>query len=852
MKPTAADWPELLRLLEQAQAHDETALPQWLASLPAPRQQQLQALLDQRRSIETQHFLEQPARLLAAGDAGGPAMSAGQRVGPWRLLQEIGRGGMAWVWLAERADGHGQRRVALKLPRLGWAPGLAERMARERDILATLEHPNIARLYDAGVDEQGRPWLALEYVQGQPIDTCAKAGALTVHQRVALLLQVCDAVAYAHSRLAIHRDLKPANILVTEAGQVKLLDFGIAKLVQAEGWAAQQTALTELAGTAMTLRYASPEQLRGEPLGTASDVYSLGVVAYELLAGASPYGAPGDAAALRALIERGDLPLASAVAQDSEARQALSGDLDAVLARAMSLQPRQRYAHVAALAQELQQVLAGRPVTARRRHAAERLWRQVQRSRAPLLAAAGVVAALTLGLGLGPTSLVLAVAAAGTAAALIQARRAQRSRTVADAATRRAELVRDTLLQVFNVGHWPQDGRRAHEITLKEALDQVRHRLSVTMAHLPADQAIVLDAVAAVYEQLDLAPDSLALLDQALAALDAAGTADAAHQPLRLRLLKRRLSAAFMHQRFEGFDSVLARLEMLLDSQAGTDNTDRLGGERAAALYYRVRRQQMLGPIDVAEVAAKLTRAESLYARHAPAEPTRQHALSLAVQALLALDRLDEAERLASTQLELSRRAPDSAASVGNALSVRGAVRLRQQRWLAAREDLQGAHADYLKHSGPEHMLTAQNEVFLGHAIVGGGEVTEGLAIARRGAAVICKLRSGQPKEAQTLERLAAAELQAGEVAAALATLRRALAVWQAHPDLAATLRAEALALAAVALATLEQADEAATLLQELDAVLADAAPASPRHQMLRTRAADALLALRARKSAPA
>jgi eukaryotic-like serine/threonine-protein kinase len=847
MKPTAADWPELLRLLEQAQKHDEAALPNWLASLPDRQQHQLRALLEQRRSIETQHFLEQPARLPLAGEAPAAGLSPGQRVGPWRLLHEIGRGGMAWVWLAERADGQGQRRVALKLPRLGWQQGLAERMARERDILATLEHPHIARLYDAGVDEQGRPWLALEYVQGQPIDAYAQARALTVHQRVALLLQVCDAVAYAHSRLAIHRDLKPGNILVTESGQVKLLDFGIAKLVQAEGWAAPQTALTELVGTAMTLRYASPEQLRGEPLGTGSDIYSLAVVAYELLAGVSPYGAPRDAAALRAVIERGDLPLASAVAQGAPARRALGGDLDVVLARALSPYPRQRYAHVAALAQELQHVLAGQPVVARRRHLAERLRRRVQRSRTPLLVVAVLVAAGVTGFGLGTTSLVLAVAAAGTAAAWVQARRAQRSRTLADAATRRAELVRDTLLQVFNVAHWPQDGRRAHEITVKEALDQVRQRLSATMLHLPADQAVVLDAMAAVYEQLDLAEDSFALLDQALTVLSAVDAADPAHRPLRLRLLKRRLSAAFMHQRFEGFDRVLAEFELQLDADADGSAAESPGGERAAALYYRVRRQQMLGPIDAAEVARKLTQAEALYARHAPADPTRQHALSLAVQALLALDRLDEAERLATTQLELSRRAPDSAASVGNALSVRGAVRLRQQRWAAACEDLQGAHADYLKHSGPEHMLTAQNEVFLGHAIVGSGDAARGLAIARRGAAMIGQLRSGQPKEAQTLERLAAAELQAGDATAALATLRRALAVWQAHPDLVATMRAEALALAAVALAALEQADEAAAMLHELDAVLATAAPASPRHRMLRTRAADACGGLQSR-----
>ena len=211
-------------------------------------------------------------------------LQPGALVGPYRLLRELGIGGMGAVWLAERADGTLKRQVALKLPRAAWSRGLAERMARERDILASLEHPHIARLYDAGTDAQGRPFLALEYVEGQPIDVYCHERALNIPARLQLLLQVAHAVAFAHSRLVIHRDLKPSNILVTADGQVRLLDFGIAKLM--EGDRTQETQLTQLAGRALTLDYASPEQIRGEPIGTASDVYSLGVVAYELLAGA--------------------------------------------------------------------------------------------------------------------------------------------------------------------------------------------------------------------------------------------------------------------------------------------------------------------------------------------------------------------------------------------------------------------------------------------------------------------------------------------------------------------------------------------------------------------------------------
>ena len=193
---------------------------------------------------------------------------------------------MSTVWLAEHADGRFRRRVALKLARTAWDHSFSERLNRERNILESLEHPHIARFLDAGQDEADRPYMVLEHVDGQAIDAYCEEHRLGIRERLRLLLQVCEAVAYAHTQLVIHRDLKPANILVTPQGQVKLLDFGIAKLM--EGDRTSETALTALSGRALTLDYASPEQIRGEALGTASDVYSLGVVAFELLTGARP------------------------------------------------------------------------------------------------------------------------------------------------------------------------------------------------------------------------------------------------------------------------------------------------------------------------------------------------------------------------------------------------------------------------------------------------------------------------------------------------------------------------------------------------------------------------------------
>ncbi|WP_377155418.1 serine/threonine-protein kinase [Roseateles sp. UC29_93] len=321
----------------------------------------LRALLAHQAEVETDDFLDTLPRLFAAdGPADRPlpfdGVLPGSSVGAYRLIAEIGRGGMGTVWLAERADGLMHRRVALKLPRLVWGDSLAERMDREREILETLEHEHIARLYDAGIDAQGRPFLAMEHVDGVPIDAYCRDRALSVRERVALLLQVMAAVGHAHARLVVHRDLKPSNILVTPDGKVKLLDFGIAKLL--EGDSTQRTALTEFSGRALTLDYASPEQIRGDPLGTASDVYSLGVVAYEVLAGVRPYRLKrGSAAELEEVIASADVPRASNIASadsassastasgssdpwaDRSLRRQLRGDLDAILDHALKKSP---------------------------------------------------------------------------------------------------------------------------------------------------------------------------------------------------------------------------------------------------------------------------------------------------------------------------------------------------------------------------------------------------------------------------------------------------------------------------------------------------------------------------------
>jgi serine/threonine protein kinase len=273
-------WATLSRLLDEALDLGPVERRRWLEQL-GPEHETLRPRL--RQLLDREHA--DGAGLLAATlPKFTPAADPWplEAIGPYRILRRLGEGGMGAVWLAHRTDGMTRRLVALKLPRVSWTRGLAERMAQEREILASLDHQHIARLYDAGITSEGQPFLAIEYVDGRPLDEYAKVHHLGIRPRLALFLQIARAVAHAHARLIVHRDLKPSNILVTDAGDVKLLDFGIAKLLDDERAGVGDTPLTEASGRPLTPDYASPEQITGEPLSIASDIYSLGVLLFEL------------------------------------------------------------------------------------------------------------------------------------------------------------------------------------------------------------------------------------------------------------------------------------------------------------------------------------------------------------------------------------------------------------------------------------------------------------------------------------------------------------------------------------------------------------------------------------------
>jgi eukaryotic-like serine/threonine-protein kinase len=348
---------------------------------------------------------------------GSPAegLAPGDRAGPWRIVRELGEGGMGSVHLAERDDGQYRAQAAIKVVRGGQGGDLVRRFRAERQILAGLDHPNVARLLEGGSTPEGRPWLALEYVDGVPLDAFCDGGMLPVEARVGLFLQLCEAVEYAHRKLVVHRDIKPGNVLVTAEGVPKLLDFGIAKLLEPmEGEEGPTATLTHL--RVMTPAYASPEQVRGEPVTTATDVYGLGLLLYELLSGTPAQNLTGSS---QAEVEREvctqEPPRPSSRVSPETARargtspdrlrRTLAGDLDNIVLTALRKEPDRRYASVAALADDLRRWQEGLPVLARGNPWGYRAGKFVRRRAVPLAAASVAIVAFLVTIGFYTTRL---------------------------------------------------------------------------------------------------------------------------------------------------------------------------------------------------------------------------------------------------------------------------------------------------------------------------------------------------------------------------------------------------------------------------------------------------------------
>ncbi len=487
--PAAERWATLSNLLGQALAcgagEREVFLDDACAGDAALRAD-LEELLEAHFAAEAEkRFETSPFDLLPYAPHETDEISGLEKIGPYRLVREVGRGGMGTVWLGERADEQFEQRVAIKLLSGGWLPDDRLRRFRvEQQVLARLQHPHIARLYDGGVTENGQPYIVMEFIDGVPIT--AYCEGLDIEKKLALFCAVCEAVQYAHQNLVVHRDLKPSNILVTPEGKVKLLDFGIAKLLGTENEPDAGVAPTRTGLMPMTPEYAAPEQVRGEAITTATDVYALGIVLYELLTGERPYSLQGRSPAEieRAVCEVAPLrPSAVASRKKEDGGRApvahkLEGDLDTVVMKALEKDPARRYVSAEALEADLSRHVSGLPVLARPATASYRAQKFVSRHRAGVAATVLVTLALLSAVGIS----------------VRQARLAEIERN-------KAVQVSAFLQDMLAAPDPYQDGREVRVVTV---LDRTAEKIETTLRGQPEVEAAVRHTLGATYHELGL------------------------------------------------------------------------------------------------------------------------------------------------------------------------------------------------------------------------------------------------------------------------------------------------------------------------------------------------------------
>ncbi len=556
---TPAELQRLSALLDQALDLAPADRADWLAALQgddATLSTALRELLARHTTKETADLLDSgPAFTLPASPGTGAEFQAGDRIGPFRLIEPLGRGGMGEVWRAERDDGQLKRQVALKLPMLAARRSvLAQRFARERDILGALAHPHIARLYDAGIADDGQPWLALEVIDGQPIDAWCNAQNLDARACIELMLQVLQAVQHAHANLVIHRDLKPGNVLVTPQGQAMLLDFGIAKLLAEDEAEGEETELTRVGGRAMSLQHAAPEQISGAPISIATDVWALGALLYGLLAGRLPF-MQGTRSVLEQQILHDDPPRPSvhggALRTLSRSR---AGELDTIVLKALKKLPAERYATVNALADDLQRWLDHEPVQAQPDSRWYRTSRFVARNKAAVATAAAVTA----------------VVIAASAISIRQAQVAQQQTRIAQTEARTAQAVQEFLEGIFKANSGDQaDPIKARQRTAKELLDEGAARIEKGLADAPEAKLRVVALLSDMYADMGDYQQQVALRRTAVALTDRAYPG---HTPQRARALAGLASALVASAKLSEANQVLRQAQDIVDRNPAVDD----------------------------------------------------------------------------------------------------------------------------------------------------------------------------------------------------------------------------------------------------------------------------------------
>jgi len=709
---------------------------------------------------------------LAARADDPPPASAGTLIGRYRVLREIGRGGMAVVYLAERADGEFRQQVALKLIRGTDTDEAVRRFLRERQIMALATHLNVARLLDGGATPDGRPYFVMEHVDGQPIDAYCDARRLGVTQRLALFLQVAEAVAYAHRNLVVHRDIKPGNILVTAEGVVKLLDFGIARYLGED-----DDGLTRTGYGVMTPEFASPEQIAGHRVTTASDVFQLGLLLCWLLTGRmarrvrrarepgrvqpEALEAPRRPSSLLARSQAAspeDTPLEEigprrGTSTDALRRQ-ISGDLDNIISMALRAEPERRYGTVDQLAEDLRRSLRGLPVSAHADSLAYRTGKFVRRHR--------------VGVGLAAASGILLAAFAGALA--VQAGRIARERDRANREAAAAAQVAEFLVGLFEIS---DPGKaRGETITAREVLDKGAREISASLDDQPEVRARMALTMGRVYQNLGLYEQAMPLLRDALA------TNRTALGPDHPEVVKSLGAVAWLLESEGKFDDAEPLYREALDVARRTlqSGDPRLGialNNMGLNCYRKGRHAE----------AESLLREAIAAQRPAGSGPEAELADKLGNLALVrgVLGDLDEAEQLDREALEIRRRIyGDKHPHVAISLDSLGRIQFDHKRYDAAialhREALDMRRAIF----GPEHPEVSQSLNNLGAVYYAKGDYEEARTIWEQLVALDRKLLGdAHPDYAVGEQNLGSLLLKMGRPEEAAPHLETALAVYR-------------------------------------------------------------------------
>jgi len=695
------------------------------------------------RRIEDSAVLAEVESLLRAASAAGgflatppkpaaeelPAEGLGVRLGAWRIIRLIGRGGMGEVYEASRADGNFEQRVAIKLLQREAAAQMV-RFQAERQILARLEHPGIARLYDGGVTEDGRPFMVMEFVEGRPITEYCQITQATFEQRLALFTQVCDAVAYAHRNLIVHRDLKPSNILVTPGGAVKLLDFGIAKLLDA-----QRARVTQAAATPMTPICAAPEQLTGGAVATATDVYALGLLLFELLCGTHAWMGSDTPVlqAMRTVLQRP----APSLSKTAESRpnapvpvRLLRGDLDAIVAKSLRKEPGDRYATVAAMKLDVERSRRGEPVEAREGARLYVISRTLRRFRWAAAAVAAVIVSLAVGLGV----------------AAWQAEKAAQERDVARRDAAREEAVRYNLTGLFRSAISDQGSKST---TAKGMIDSSAQRVLKEYHDQPLLAGQVVLTLADLYGALEDVNGSAALLEGFLAEADSRADpfaiADARQKLANIELLRGHADRAaqllqqaesfwqgsprrFAEERLEGM-GIRSRLQRARGDIDGSIATTRDAIAQRIALSGHDNRETALLFSSLAIALGTVNRLpDALKANYETTAIYRALGLGDGLDAQIIVantgtlemrdGHLREAEALLKSSLERERELAGDSAAVAAAMSYYGRILSITNRNEPAISVLRQAAEMAGRYAGPDSPVALQARIFLGEALL--------------------------------------------------------------------------------------------------------------------------------------